>query len=84
MSSSGSPQYEGTWPGLRTKLSRHGTTPDWQRLNAGKVSIEKKSDSHWHPPREHDQASKGRHKRHNRLQLGEEERSYVSQLCSKR
>ncbi len=57
---------------------------DWQRLDAGKVSIGKKRDSHWHPPREHDQASKCRHKRHNCLQTAEEERTYVLQLCSKR
>jgi len=84
LSSNCSPQYEGTWAGLRTNMSWHGTMTDWQRLDAGKVSIGKKRDSHWHPPREHDQASKCRHKRHNCLQTAEEERTYVLQLCSKR
>ncbi len=80
LSSSCIPQYEGTWAGLRTKLSWQGTMTDRQRLQAGIVSIENKRESHWHPPREHEQASKSRHKRHNCLQMAEEERTYVSAL----
>ncbi len=61
---------------------------DWQRLDAwldaGKISIEKRRDSHWQPQREHEQASNSRQKRLNCLQLAEEERTYVLQLCSQR
>ena len=57
---------------------------DLQRLDAGKISIKKRRDSRWQTQEEHEQAWNSRQKRHNCLQLAEEERTYVLQLYSKR